>query len=149
MLYIDDDVEADLGNTSRLPPAPSAVRKRKVESASTSCFSSSFPESMRPANSNGNPSKCYPKSLSVLDMMKLEKIVDSRKTTVVHMYSFDIDLMTWSKVDLMTCRKNLRQFSVWHRVATATWPYIFNWGCVLLPNKRAWSPLIFSRVTNH
>ncbi|CAB4026843.1 transient receptor potential cation channel subfamily M member 6-like [Paramuricea clavata] len=31
-------------------------------------------------------------------MMKLGKIVDSRKTTVVHMYTFDIDLMTWSKV---------------------------------------------------
>ena len=42
---IDDNVEADLGKTSSLPPAPSAVWKRKVELASTSCFSSSFPES--------------------------------------------------------------------------------------------------------
>jgi hypothetical protein len=120
---VDDDVEADLGNTSSLPPAPSAVRKRKVESASTSYFSSSFSEYKRSAISNGSPSKCYPKSLSVLavlDMMKLGKIVDSRKTTVVHMYTFDIDLMTWAKVNLMTCRTNFRQFSVSHRGTTAT-----------------------------
>ncbi|CAB4002438.1 transient receptor potential cation channel subfamily M member 6-like [Paramuricea clavata] len=90
---VDDDVETDLGNTSSLPPAQLAVRKRKVESASTS---SSIPEYKRPATSNASPSKCYPKSLSVFDMMKLGKIVDSRKTTVVHMYTFDIDLMTWS-----------------------------------------------------
>ncbi len=38
------------------------------------------------------------KSLSVPDMMKLGKIIDSRKTTVVDLYSFDLDLMTWSKV---------------------------------------------------
>ena len=117
---VDDDVETDLGNTNSLPPAPSAVEKRKVESGSTSCFSSSFPESKRPAISNGSPSKCYPKSLSVLDMMKLGKIVNSRETMVVNMYSFDIDLMTWSKVNLMTCRTNFRQFSARHRGTTAT-----------------------------
>jgi hypothetical protein len=97
-INVVDDDEADIENTSSLPPAPSVVRKRKMESASTSYFSRSFPDSKRPTTSNGSPSKCYPKRLSVLDMMKLGKIVDSRKTTVVDLYSFDIDLMTWSKV---------------------------------------------------
>ena len=93
-INVVDDDEADIENTSSLPPAPSVVRKRKMESASTSYFSRSFPDSKRPTTSNGSPSKCYPKRLSVLDMMKLGKIVDSRKTTVVDLYSFDIDLMT-------------------------------------------------------
>ena len=93
----DDDIEADSWNTSSLPHALSAPRNRKVESTST-CFSSSFPEPKQPAILKGSTSKCCPKSLSVLDMMKLGQIVDSRKTTVVHMYSFDINQMTWSKL---------------------------------------------------
>ena len=92
---VADDV-AGLGSTSSLPPAPSVLRKRKMESISETC-SSRFPEAKRPF-SKESPSKCYPKSLSVLDMIKLGMIVDSCRTTVVRLYSFDIDLMTWSKV---------------------------------------------------
>ena len=91
------DDEADLGSTSSLPPVPSVLRKRKMESVSETCCSSRFPDAKRPF-SKESPSKCYPKSLSVLDMIKLGKIVDSCRTTVVRLYSFDIDLMTWSKV---------------------------------------------------
>lgn len=43
-------------------------------------------------------SKCYPKSLSVLDMLKLGKVVDKESTTVINLYSFNIELLAWNKI---------------------------------------------------
>lgn len=78
-------------------PSPSRETKRKRETASETCSASCLSNAKRSFPSV-NPSKCYPKSLSVLDMIKLGKIVDAQNTTLVHMYSFDMELMTWSKV---------------------------------------------------
>ena len=99
---IDVDLSADLKSVSTsassLPPGLTTIRKREAKSTVNSeAYSSSLPKAKRPCT-GGSPSKCYPKSLSVLDMLKLGKIVDKHKTTVIHLYSFDINLMSWSKV---------------------------------------------------
>ena len=101
---IDIDLSADLksrqlsaASTSSLAPAHSFIRKRRTESNFSEAASSSLPNAKR-SLTGGSPSKCYPKSLSVLDMMKLGKIVDKHKTTVIHLYSFDINSMSWCKV---------------------------------------------------
>ena len=89
-------IKSYTASTSSIPPVSSIFRKRKTESTSDG-GSSCLPEAKR-SFSGRSRSKCYPKSLSMLDMMKLGKTVDSQKTTVIHLYSFDISLMTWSKV---------------------------------------------------
>ena len=40
----------------------------------------------------------YPKSLSVLDMLKMGKVVDKKSTTVITLHSFNIELMAWNKI---------------------------------------------------
>ena len=45
-----------------------------------------------------SPSKFYPRSLSVTDMIKLGKIKKQEETTVVDIYVFSMDGQTWSQV---------------------------------------------------
>ena len=50
------------------------------------------------AKAPSTKSRCYPKSLSVLDMLRLGKVVDKKSTTVVTLHSFNMELMSWNKV---------------------------------------------------
>ena len=43
-------------------------------------------------------SERYPKRLSVLDMIKLGKVVNKHSTTAITLHSFNIDVMAWSKL---------------------------------------------------
>ena len=44
----------------------------------------------------GSPSKTYPKSLLLSEMLRLEKCQTS-EVTIVSMFKFDMDRMSWSK----------------------------------------------------
>ena len=51
---------------------------------------------------SSNPSKFVPLSLSVADMIKLGKLDTSQTaTTVVNMYTFDMELFTWSQIPII------------------------------------------------
>lgn len=43
-----------------------------------------------------NESKIYPKSLSVVEMLKLGKIIQSESSYIMDVYGFDVHTMTWS-----------------------------------------------------
>ena len=43
-------------------------------------------------------SQCFPKSLSVLEMLKMGKVLDKKCTTVITLHSFNIELMAWNIV---------------------------------------------------
>ena len=43
-------------------------------------------------------SQCYPKSLSVLEMLKMGKVLNNKRTTVITLHSFNIELMAWNLV---------------------------------------------------
>ena len=43
-------------------------------------------------------SQCFPKSLSVLKMLKMGKVLDKKSTTVITLHSFNIELMAWNVV---------------------------------------------------
>ena len=42
-------------------------------------------------------SQCYPKSLSVLEMFKMGKVLNKR-TNVITLHSFNVELMAWNLV---------------------------------------------------
>ena len=48
-------------------------------------------------DSGASPSKFVPRSLSVVDMMRLGNVI-SKKTTSVQIYAFDIKAMSWSEL---------------------------------------------------
>jgi hypothetical protein len=66
--------------------------KRKHSHTETSSAIKSLPCSRQPS-----PSKVYPKSLSITEMLKLGKVVDDQiGTEPIELFTFDIDAMAWS-----------------------------------------------------
>ena len=51
---------------------------------------------LKASSSEGSPSKTYPKSLLLSEMLRLVKCQTS-ETTIVSMFKFDMDTMSWSK----------------------------------------------------
>ena len=59
------------------------------------------PKVAKGSGASSSPSKFAPLSLSVADMIKLGKIGTTQgPTTVVHLHTFDMDLLSWSKLPL-------------------------------------------------
>ena len=53
------------------------------------------------SGASSSPSKFAPLSLSITDMIKLGKIGTTQDTTtVVHLHTFDMDLLSWSKLPI-------------------------------------------------
>ena len=48
-----------------------------------------------------SPSKAFPKSLLVLEMMKLGKVVDEQSTERIELFKFDVADMAWSSQPFM------------------------------------------------
>lgn len=49
-----------------------------------------------PATKVQSPSKAFPKSLSVLEMMKLGKVINEKSTEAIELFTFDLSDMAWS-----------------------------------------------------
>ncbi|KAJ7371602.1 hypothetical protein OS493_024278 [Desmophyllum pertusum] len=49
-----------------------------------------------PATKAQSPSKAFPKSLSVLEMMKLGKVINDKSTESIELFTFDLTDMAWS-----------------------------------------------------
>lgn len=45
-----------------------------------------------------SPSKVIPKSLSVLDMLKIGKVINDKETEVIELFSFNVDKLVWSRL---------------------------------------------------
>ena len=59
------------------------------------------PKVAKGSGASSSPSKFAPLSLSVADMIKLGKIDTTQAaTTVVRLYTFDMDLLSWSKLPI-------------------------------------------------
>ena len=48
-----------------------------------------------------SPSKAFPKSLSVLEMMKLGKVINEKTTETIEMYTFELSDMAWSQPSMV------------------------------------------------
>ena len=79
----------ELGIRERRPSLKSPPAKRHFSGAETKTRS----ESKKSAPS---PSKFVPRSLSVVEMLKLGKVI-TQSTTSVHIYAFNFNEMSWSK----------------------------------------------------
>ena len=42
-------------------------------------------------------SEMVPKSLSVVEMLKLGKVIHDKSTDIIHLYTFDVNQMSWSR----------------------------------------------------
>ena len=98
------DSEGDLDNST-----PSTAKKRKI-AAESSTYTDFRPP---PSKCRSSPSKLvhskqqlpestkcthFPRSLSISDMIKLGKINTDTATTIVRIFRFDMELLSWSKV---------------------------------------------------
>ena len=80
-------------------PPMKLKRDRASSNVSTCSTPQSFPTSRKALVLASVPGpSCYPKSLSVADMLKLEKNVSKAGGTGVHLFRFDLQQMLWSSV---------------------------------------------------
>ena len=73
------------------------IRKRAFSEASPAAAQNKDFKKPKAPSSEGSPSKTYPKSLSLSEMLRLGKCQTS-ETTIVSVFKFDMDTMSWSKV---------------------------------------------------
>ncbi len=96
--FVDEETVVEVSSAERFPAAfaeaPSKKRKpQRVGSPPTNHTSAKM-------ESGASPSKFAPRSLSVVDMMRLGKVI-SKKTTSVQIYAFDIKGMSWSETPII------------------------------------------------
>ena len=84
----------------------SVMKKRKTQSSTSANFCPPEPKTRSSPSKLMQPkeqlpactSTCYPRSLSISDMLKLGKINNEIATTIVKIFKFDMELLSWSKV---------------------------------------------------
>ena len=82
------------------------MKKRKTQSSTSANFCPPEPKTRSSPSKLMQPkeqlpactSTCYPRSLSISDMFKLGKINNEIATTIVKIFKFDMELLSWSKV---------------------------------------------------
>ncbi|XP_028413094.1 alpha-protein kinase vwkA-like [Dendronephthya gigantea] len=88
----EEEVYNDIQDTQ-----PAEVNQpRKVRVAKDAAKSMSYAQLKK--NPSPVKSQCFPKSLSVLEMLKMGKVLDKKSTTVITLHSFNIELMAWNVV---------------------------------------------------
>ena len=85
---VELDEGTELGTRERGPSLKSLPAKRKFSDAETKTRSV-------PTKSAPSPSKFVPRSLSVVEMLKLGKVI-TQSTTSVNIYAFNFNEMSWS-----------------------------------------------------
>ena len=83
-----DKAEEAVVEVCSVEPRAKKRKPQRVESHPTNHTSTKM-------ESGASPSKFVPRSLSVVDMIKLGKVIN-KKTTSVQIYTFDMKHMTWS-----------------------------------------------------
>lgn len=79
--------DADVGSTTGKRKERDGQLRRPAKKTNTQSL---------PATKVQSPSKAFPKSLSVLEMMKLGKVVNEKSTERIELYTFDLAEMAWS-----------------------------------------------------
>jgi hypothetical protein len=105
MRFVDEEavvVVEDLSAAERCPTdsEPPSKRRKPQRQGSRSYLTSHTAHTSHEVESGASPSKFVPRSLSVLDMMKLGKVI-SKKATSVEIYTFDMKCMSWSETPIM------------------------------------------------
>ena len=91
-----DIIESDGDYSTSLMSMGETHSKKQLTSSSSALAKPKPIEHKSVVQTGSNPSKFYPRSLSVTDMIKLGKIKKQEGTTVVDIYEFSIDGQTWS-----------------------------------------------------
>ena len=93
-----DIIESDGDYTTSLMSMGETHSKKRLTSSSSALATPKPIEHKSMVQTGSSPSKFYPRSLSVTDMIKLGKIKKQEGTTVVDIYEFSMDGQTWSQV---------------------------------------------------
>ena len=93
-----DIIESDGDYSTSLMSMGETHSKKRLTSSSSALATPKPIEHKSIVQTGSSPSKFYPRSLSVTDMIKLGKIKKQEGTTVVDIYEFSMDGQTWSQV---------------------------------------------------
>lgn len=85
--FIENDRDANVG---------SMTGKRKEREGQLRLPAKKINTQSLPATKVQSPSKAFPKSLSVLEMLKLGKVINEKSTERIELYTFDLAEMAWS-----------------------------------------------------
>ena len=95
---MDINIEPDSVSMMSAETTGETYSKKRLGSSSSVSAKPKAVESKSVLQSRSSPSKFYPHSLSVTDMIKLGKLKKQEGTTVVDIYEFAMDSRTWSQV---------------------------------------------------
>ena len=90
----EDEMYSEMKDAQAVQPRANRFRKINVAKSPAKSLSSVH---VKPKASPVK-SQCYPKSLSVLEMLKMGKVLNNKRTTVITLHSFNIELMAWNLV---------------------------------------------------